>query len=531
MGVRDRFRLAVPVSTMAPESQHGGFEYDLKSCTLPEGAQFIARSGGAYFFSSDKCQHAYNEQLKCVRKFDFQYRCRMASTYDKALALAARNRLYTVDKAGAVKELKMSKRLLHVHMMGEDELLHVLICRTRKMLQLQIGERTLSLEAYTGKCDCEVIFADFVDTGVFCLAYVNEGTDVKIALVAVRNGRLTLLRNDLFRQAKSAKMTRAIGSNKLFLIGCDGKWSVLTYDRLYCAMVLVRHLNIAPGSTTTLRLLGQERVMEFEAADHSMRIVYHGITDSSRVEKKIPLEAECKEILTVNEVGKRVAVLLRAGESGLMLIHFKPPISTRVSILFDNKLMVQKPEEELSELIRTGKVTINTQLVDHIMRNKLESCAIECLKSIYIPEKEAVRIIVEDTELLKVLIQHTKGDQNEMIAAIRKQVSEEKCAEIVEKLFYMLDNIDMFGDQQIHCYKRIIAFMNILLDAKLFQMQEAQKLNPEWIDKLQQLVQHCTTENHNLLSLLSFTASLLKSRGKKQKTDKSSLIVSLPISV
>ncbi|CDR97172.1 hypothetical protein, conserved [Babesia bigemina] len=516
---------------MAPGSQHHGVEYAMKSDALPEGAQFIARSGGEYFFSNDKIQLAFNEQLKCVREFEFQYRCRMASTYDKALALAARNRLYLVDQAGAVKELKMSKRLLHVHMMGEQELLHVLICRTRKMLQLQIGERTLSLEVYVGKCDCEILFADFVDEGVFCLTYVNEGKDVKIALVAVRNGHLTLLRNDLFRQAKTGKMTRAIGSDKHFLIGCDGKWSVLKYYRLYCAMVLVRHLNIALGSTTTLRLLGQERVMEVEAADHSMKVVYHNVVKGERVEKKIPLQSDCSEILTVDGVGKRVAVLLRAGESGLVLVHFKPPISSRVPVLFNNKLEVHRPEEELSMLIRTGKVAINTQLVDHIMKNKLESCAIECLRSIYIPEKEAVKIIVENTELLKVLIQHTKGDQNEMIAAIRKQVSEEKCAEIVEKLFYMLDNIDMFGDHQIHCYKRIIAFMNILLDAKLFHMQKADKLKPEWVTRLQELVEPCSEENHNLQSLLSFTASLLKSRGKKQKCEKSSLIVSLPISV
>lgn len=35
-------------------------------------------------------------------------------------------------------------------------------------------------------------------------------------------------------------------------------------------------------------------------------------------------------------------------------------------------------------------------------------------------------------------------------------------------LFVMLDNIEDFGEDQMHCYKRIIAFINLLLDAKLF---------------------------------------------------------------
>ncbi|GIX61633.1 RecQ family ATP-dependent DNA helicase [Babesia caballi] len=512
-------------------SQGVGIEYDVKSTQLPEEAELLGRSGAAYIFAAENGHYVLNEQLESARKIELQHKCFLVSTFGKALALAARNRLYVVDEGGVVQERKTKKRFIHIQMINEKDVLQVLICRSRKMLHVQLGDNVLALEAYGGQCDCEVLFGDFVEPNVFCLAYRNEGKDVTIALIAVMSGQVSLIRKDRFREAKNAKMSRALACENAFLMDCDGELSVLSYDPLYCSVVLVRRLAVVPESSAMVRLVDHERLVEVRSSETSLRVVYHTYGTEDRAEATLPLEKDAWEILAVDGAGHDIAVLLKGSGNKVVLLQFKSMSAKGECILFDNKVMVQKPKEELSSLIRMGKVTINSQLVDHIMENKLESCAIECLKSIYIPEKEAVRIIVKDTALLKVLIRHTKGDHHEMISAVRQQVSKKKCAELIEMLLHMIDNIDMFGSEQMHCYKRIVAFTNILLDAKILKMQEADMLKQEWIDRLKHLVQHCTTENHNLQSLLSFTTSLLKTRGNRNKSDKSSLIVSLPISV
>ncbi|ORM40138.1 uncharacterized protein BXIN_1153 [Babesia sp. Xinjiang] len=515
-----------PVSIMVHKSQHQSADYELKACVLPPGAAFFADGGGAYFFVSDKCHYAFDDHLECILKVNLKHICHVGSRFGHALALAASNSLYYVDTADTVQVKKSKKRILHVHMLSVSDVLQVSICRTRKMLQLVLGGHTLGLESYSGRCNYRIIFASLVYNNVFCLSYVDEGGNVKIALIAIGKDRMTLIRKDCFRQAQNAKMSRALGTENLFLIECDGERSVLSYDQSHCSMVLMKQLSLK--TEASVRLVDEERILQFVLVPRALRIICDGATADDHVEYTIPLDGDHCEILSVKRLDQAIAVLINVDGKGVVLCRFRLPCSTSHSIL-DND-MLTKTEEELSTLIRSGKIPINSQLVDHIMANNLESCAVECLKSLYIPEEQAVRIITKDTSLLKELIEHTKGDQQEIMSAIRQHVSKEKCAEIIQQLLDMLDRIEMFGSQQVHCYKRIIAFMNILMDAMLFNMHEAGALKDEWIDKLKALVKHCHTESHNLQSLLSFTNSLLKRRVNKEENDKSSLIVVLPIS-
>lgn len=519
------------LSIMVRNSNRIGVEYDLKSRELPEGAEFVAYSGGAYFFATEQCHYAFDEHLDCTQQISVPQRCKMASRYGHAVALAVRNRLYHVDKSGSISEKRLKKRLLEVCLVNQNDCLQVLICRDRKAMMVQIGEQTLIIEVYTGKCDCEVLFADFVDRNIFCLVYRNEGIDVKIAFIGIGVGNMILLRKDLFKHARIAKMSRAVGCSNAFLLRCDDTLNILRYDPLYCVLALVTHLNLKREPRGEVMLLDQERMLRLYSENGVLRAGFCSINVAENVEVSIPVGGNAKEILAVNGLDKEVGVLLNLDHKKVALIHLKPPSISEEPLLFDNKLNVDRPSDELCELIRTGKVVLNSKLIDHVMENNLHSCAVECLKSIYIPEKEAIRIIVKDTSLLKVLIQHTKGDEHEMIMAIRHHASSHKCAEIIDLLFDMLDNIEDFGTDHMHCYKRIIAFINLLLDAKIFHLQENNMVKQQWLDRLQALVKHCTAENHNLQSLLSFTNSLLKSRKTKQKNDQNALVVSLPISV
>ncbi|KAK1444793.1 hypothetical protein BgAZ_106990 [Babesia gibsoni] len=516
---------------MVPKAHRIGIEYDLKSKELPEGAEFVAYSGGAYFFSTEQCHYALDEHLDCIQQISTLCRCRMVSRYEQAVALAARSRLYQVDLSGSISERKLKKRLLQICMVNHNDCLQVLICRDRRAMMVQLGEHSLILEVYNGKCDCDVLLADFVGRSVFCLVYRNEGVDVRIAMIGICNGYMTLLRNDLFRKAKTAKMSRAVGCNDTFLLTCDDTMSILRFDPLYCVLVLLRQLPVNVEPNCEIRLLDQDRILKVYAKENIVRAVFCILSYPENVEVSIPVDGKSKEIIAINNLGKEVGVLLKADAKNVSLLQFIPPKHSEELILFDNKLNVDRPTDELCGLICSGKVALNSQLVDYIMDNNLLPCAIECLKSIYIPEREAIRIIARDTKLLRVLIQHTKGDEHEMIMAIRHQMSIEKCAEIIEALLDMLDNIEEFGEHQMHCYKRIIGFINLLLDAKSFNLQESNMMKKEWIERLQALVKHCTADNYNLQSLLSFTTSLLKSRKSKQKTDQNSLVVSFPISV
>lgn len=226
----------------------------------------------------------------------------MVSRFDQAAILAVRNRLYYVDPSGAISDHKLKKRLLYVRMVKEREYLQVVICRDRKVLQVQLGEQAFALEMYNGKCDCEVLFADFVDLvdrDIFCLTYLNEGSHVKIALIGLGNGRITLLRNDVFCQAKMAKMSRAVGCDRLFLLRCDNVLNVVRYDPIYCLVALVRQLNIKDDSCSSIRLVDHERMVKLYAEKDNVRAVFCGVTVPDMVEVSIPVGGKATEILAV----------------------------------------------------------------------------------------------------------------------------------------------------------------------------------------------------------------------------------------
>ncbi|GFE53057.1 glycosyl transferase, putative [Babesia ovis] len=527
---------------MSPESQHASSDYDVKAYELPQGAIFLPQCDNAYFFVSDKCHLAFNvrallhpytspqEHLELILKVNLQHKCVTASRFGGTVALATGNHLYVVDSSGSLYEKKFKKRSLYVYMLNEHDLLRVVICRHRKALQVVLGEHTSTLELYTGQCSFEVIFASMVDTNMFCMVYVNSSKAVRIVLIAILDGHLSLVRNDCFCEAQSAKMFRALRNKNLYLIEYDGKRSILTYDTLHCSMVLVKHLTFVPSEGATLMLLDANQVLQCSVDRGSLRLVCSDLSKKHHSESAISFGGKKAKIISVKSRGQDISLLLMSDENRVSLVQCRLP-DPCIDIFCDNTQLLKKSEGELTELIRKGTIPINSQLVDHICHKKLKTCAIECLQSSYISETHAVRLVISDMTLLKVLIEHTKGDQHGMVEAIRQQVSTTKCAEMIQQLLEMLDNLDIFATRQLHCYKRIIALLNILMDAMLFELHEAKLLKQEWIDRLQALTQHCKTENHNLQSFLSFTNSLLKRRVGKEENDKSSLIVVLPFTV
>ncbi|EDO07993.1 hypothetical protein BBOV_III004300 [Babesia bovis T2Bo] len=515
---------------MAQESQDLGSDYDIKECELPADSVFLGHGGSGYFFCSGKSYLAFSDHLELLSKVDLKHRCLVGYRFDRTLALAASNSLYLIDPSGTLSERKFKKRLIHVHLLDESTLLLVVICRNRKALQVVLGEHDLRLESYKGQCQSDIIFAAFVDDFVFCLAYVHDNSEVKIALIAINDGRPTLIRHQCFRQAKKASMSRAIGSSNAFMLECDGDRSVLRYDYLHKAMVLVRHFKFSPSKEAVLCLMDEDHVVQFMAGKAGLHVTCDGIFTEAHSEWLMPYGEKHGSVLSVTATNREVSVLIRAGDTKAVIVQFT--LGERpLEIFVGNKSMLKKSQDELRELIQQGKIPINSELVDHIMRKKMRSCAVECLQSVYIPESQAISLVMKDMSLLSVFIEHTRGDQNGLVKAIRNQLPVEMCGEIIERLLQMLDDIGSVGTQQLHCYKRVVAFLNIFMDAMLFEMHEAKLLKQEWIDRLQGLVKHCNTENHNLQSLLSFTNSLLKKRNVKEDGDNSSLIVVQPITV
>ncbi|BAM39948.1 conserved hypothetical protein [Theileria orientalis strain Shintoku] len=488
-----------------------------------------------------------------VNTYNLPENCNLIHKKEDDIYFSSRNVLYKLIADNKYGQKKLRERIIGFLPLGSEYPLLALICKTLKCFKLQINNNHLILEKYKGRCDASVLYLGLAEESMAVCVYKTEEV-VKYCTIGIEDTNMMLLRKEILSKDVKVKFDSSLYMN-CYLLSSEHGYTVFKLNRL--------NGSLEPSVATVGRLESKlernhtsEKVVEVEEGLKYKLVKYEleAVKDTKgpRLVKLINNNILCfvrlsKEdlIISFHEINIKGAfktiklnthglkqthtdstrdmqyyrgvfnVLIESEDSRYSVLSFSEEMPTE-TISYHDPYTQMPTTKELERLIETSEIVITRKLVDYLISNKAKSCCKKILKCVHIPEADAVRILKNDISLLEDFMLYTRCSESELKRALKSEMDSITFKKILHKLLEMMER---------YYNKRIIKMINVMLDAKVVEVEE---FDENILEGLQNMVEGCQKEQMDLQSLLSFTNTLLDS---KIKANTNPLITSVEISL
>lgn len=484
-------------------------DYDSKFLEVENGSSFLSQTDGRFYLVNQLKVTEINE-YGYLAAYTLPEPCTAVSRSSSHLFFASRKKIYKLLEDGSFSEKKLRKRILGILAFDSDTPLLVSICKDHKLLQISLNESVICLEKYTDRCDASVLYIGKISESIVLCIYKSKQF-VKYAVIGLNGADIILVRKDTLSTLPTVQVCYTLVGGRLYIILHDDVCKILAFEDNLCLFRLLRSFptDSLPSFRGHLQLINEHIISCANVTDDSIVLQYFDVYSLVVCKEfTVKLDFTLNSLHAVHVSSGTMKLLSENDQSKFVFINVAVNNDSLASLLNYQGDVKYDNVQELEKLIESSSTPITRSLVDYIIENKLTSCAKKCLRSIHMPEIESVRLVKSDISLLNDLIQYTRGSEVEMIKALKEEVDHATFGMFLEQLFTMLDAVDV---DQAYFNRRIIGFINILLDAKLLELEQ---FEDRWVERLNKLVESCQNECQDLHSLLSFTTALLDNKFK-----------------
>ncbi|UKK02231.2 hypothetical protein MACK_001587 [Theileria orientalis] len=514
-----------------------------------------------------------------VNTYNLPEICNHIHKKDEDIYFSSRNVLYKLLGDNKYGQKKLRERIIGFLPLGSDYPLLALICKAVKCFKLQINNNAVILEKYKDRCDASVVYLGLSEENLAVCVYKTEEV-IKYCTIGVDDTNMILLRKEVLSNDVNIKFDSSLYLNCYLLLSEHG-YTVFKLNRLNCSLEPViasvsrlesnlglnhkseKLVEVQDGLTYTLvkyerldsvtgykgpslmKLINNHILCFVRLDKNDLLVCFHEINTNGTF-KTIKLtthasqqihtdpkrntntsstnttsgstkenEFRAKKVVSMQYSKGVFNVLIESEDSRYSVLSFTEEMPTETISYYD-PYTVMPTTEELERLIETSEIVITRKLVDYLISNNIKSCCKKILKCIHIPEVEAVRILKNDISLVEDFMLYTRCSESELKKAFKSEMDSITFKKVLHKLLEMMER---------YYNKSIIKMINIMLDAKVVQIEE---FDENILEGLQNMVEGCQKEQMDLQSLLSFTNTLLDN---KIKVDTNPLITSVEISL
>nr|PVC53056.1 hypothetical protein MACL_00000330 [Theileria orientalis] len=522
-----------------------------------------------------------------VNTYNLPENCNLIHKKEDDIYFSSRNVLYKLIADNKYGQKKLRERIIGFLPLGSEYPLLALICKTLKCFKLQINNNHLILEKYKGRCDASVLYLGLAEESMAVCVYKTEEV-VKYCTIGIEDTNMMLLRKEILSKDVKVKFDSSLYMN-CYLLSSEHGYTVFKLNRLNGSLepsvaTVGRLESKLERNHTSEKVVEVEEGLKYKLVKYELEAVKD--TKGPRLVKLINNNILCfvrlsKEdlIISFHEINIKGAfktiklnthglkqthtdstrdmqyyrgvfnVLIESEDSRYSVLSFSEEMPTE-TISYHDPYTQMPTTKELERLIETSEIVITRKLVDYLISNKAKSCCKKILKCVHIPEADAVRILKNDISLLEDFMLYTSSE-SELKRALKSEMDSITFKKILHKLLEMMERYynKVSSDMKGNIYEernaedemdvddseavggvgigieRIIKMINVMLDAKVVEVEE---FDENILEGLQNMVEGCQKEQMDLQSLLSFTNTLLDS---KIKANTNPLITSVEISL
>ena len=124
-------------------------------------------------------------------------------------------------------------------------------------------------------------------------------------------------------------------------------------------------------------------------------------------------------------------------------------------------------DESLASSVSSGKTRPIEIVVDNIIRLSLSNSALACVNSLYVSEREAVRLLSAFDSLLEPFLLQGNYSADKLRAAIRDDSSDEAVARLIERCTVFLEeSVSSLSSKDAVVIEQYIRFLSVVIDSK-----------------------------------------------------------------
>eukprot|EP00375_Theileria_parva_P002125 XP_764802.1 hypothetical protein [Theileria parva strain Muguga] len=255
------------------------------------------------------------------------------------------------------------------------------------------------------------IFYRFAQT----VCVYKTSSEVKYCLVEVEDNVIKLLKHDLLTDDLNVTVTKALlsedilalSSDFFLLFSKDKDTQDYPFSHNIPQLNVSKKYNLFFKEFDFVRLVNDYIVCTVKILENGLNFNFYELYSETHFHNfTLKLDYTVKHIHSMMYDGM-YKILIQDEELNFLVVSFYGELPTETISYYDHYQTFPEPTE-LEALIDSSEVVITNKLVDHIISNKLQTCAKKILKCIHLPEQKDF-----DEEMIKKLQELVDGCQKE----------------------------------------------------------------------------------------------------------------------